>query len=255
MATNRLQISLDLFLYMLPEGIPRNAFIVIAGEGGSGKSAIVANIARNLVEKGEPIVYVGLDDDPLTIIEQLESFGLETDKAISSKLLFLIDGFSYLIKGKKSRLHPSVVEEVDPGNPDNIVNALLKTIDSAGMREKGVVIIDSLNEVMITLDPTRFVEFVKLLRANISKSLRVPIIATLHTSTEGFQEYLYTIEHLVDGLIETRSLEGELSSQLPIQVRQIMVRKMKGANHKHGWILYTIDRAGVKPVILRVEKQ
>jgi len=53
MAANKLQISLDLFLYMLPEGIPRNAFIVIAGEGGSGKSVIVANIARDLVEKGE----------------------------------------------------------------------------------------------------------------------------------------------------------------------------------------------------------
>lgn len=250
----KILITLDLFLYILPDGIPRNSFIVLAGEGGSGKSAIVANIAKNIIENNEPVIYVCLDDDPLTIIEQLESFGLRIDGNTSSKLL-LIDGFSYLIKGKKGRIHPLVVEDVDPRNPENIANAILRVLDSTRLSDRGLIIIDSLNEAMISLDPTRFMEFIKLLRANISKTLKIPIIATLHTSTEGFKEYLYTIEHLVDGIIETRGLEEGLSLQLPIQVRQIIVRKIKGVTHRHGWVLYAIDNAGVKPVILKVEKK
>ncbi|WP_048078678.1 RAD55 family ATPase [Desulfurococcus mucosus] len=254
MSEHRLVISLDLFLYILPEGIPRNSLVILAGKGGSGKSAIVANIAKNIVENGEPVVYVGLDDDPVTIVEQLDSFGLKVEEAASSRLLMLVDGFSYLIKGRRERAHPAVVEEVDPRNPDNVASAVLRVLESTGLKGRGLVIIDSLNEAMISLDPTRFIEFVKFLRANVSKALRVPVIATLHTSTEGFEEYLYTIEHLVDGLIETQNLEEGLSSQLPMQVRQVIIRKIKGVSHRHGWVLYTIDKTGVKPVILKVEK-
>lgn len=253
METSRILIKLDLFLYILPEGIPRNTLVILSGEGGSGKSAILANIARSIVESGEPVVYVGIDDDPLTIIRQLESFGLKIDEN-TSRLLVIVDGFSYLVKSRKGILHPLVAEEVDPRNPENIVNAILRVVESRGLKGRGLVIIDSLNDVMISLDPTRFMEFVKTLRANISKSLEVPIIASLHTSTESFREYLHAVEHLVDGVIETQSLAEGLPMQLPVQVRQIIVRRIKGVPHRYGWVLYTIDKTGVKPVILRIEK-
>lgn len=245
----------DLFVYMFPEGVPRNSFIVLAGEGGSGKSVILAHFVKDFLLEKEPVIYVALDDDPYTVISQLAGFKIDIDKAISNGLLMIIDGFSYLIRAKRGKLHEGVVDEINPRDPDLLLNSLIKIVDSKGMENKGVVIIDSLNETMITLDPTRFMEIVKLIRANISKLRKILTIATLHTSTESFKEYLLSIEHLIDGLIETSSIPSDLMTQMPLLVRQLVVRKIKGAGHKHGVVLYTIDQEGIKPVIIRMSEK
>lgn len=240
----------DLFKYILPNGVPRNSFIVITGEGGSGKSVILSHMVKEFLARKEPVVYVALDDDPETIINQLLSFGVNAKEYCLNKFLLIVDGFSYLVKSKKP--HYCVEDEITPENPDSIVQSLFKLADKYGLFGKGLIVIDSLNEVMVLLDPTRFIIFVKSLRANFSKLRGILTVSTLHTSTTGFKEYLLTVEHLVDGILETAGISGELAQQIPIFVRQIAVRKMKGVNSKPGWVLYGIDSEGIKPVILKI---
>lgn len=247
---DHIYFSQDLFKYVLPSGVPRKSLIVLAGEGGSGKSVIIAHIVRDIISMGEPVLYVALDDDPQTVINQLSSFKTNTEKACGEKKLVIIDGFSYLVKPK--RLNYCVEEEITPDNPESIVSTLIKVADKYRLENRGILVIDSLNEVMVSLDPTRFILFIKSLRANFAKSRGIMTITTLHTSTQGFKEYLLSIEHLVDGIMETASIPGELAQQIPIFIRQIMVRKMKGVNSKPGWILYGIDNEGLKPVMLKI---
>lgn len=240
----------DLFKYILPDGIPRNSFVVIAGEGGSGKSVIIAHLVKDFLAGGEPVVYVTLDDDPETVLNQLISFSVDVEKHCSSRQLTIVDGFSYLVKSRKPGF--CVEEEVNPENPDTVISALSKITERYGISGRGLVVIDSLNEVMVLLDPTRFLVFAKSLRANFAKSRGILTITTLHTSTSSFKEYLLTIEHLVDGLLETASVPGEIAQQIPIFVRQIAVKKMKGVDSRPGWVLYGIDHEGMKPVVLRI---
>ncbi|MEM0001792.1 MAG: ATPase domain-containing protein [Desulfurococcaceae archaeon] len=240
----------DLFKYILPNGIPRNSLVVLAGEGGSGKSVIMAHVVKDALSAEEPVIYVALDDDPQTVLSQLTAFKVNAEGLCNEKKLLIIDGFSYLVKPRKTSF--CVEEEIQPDNPDSIISTLIKVTDKHRVENKGLIIIDSLNEVMVSLDPTRFISFIKSLRANFAKARGVLTFTTLHTSTPSFKEYLLSIEHLVDGIIETANIPGELAQQLPIFIRQITVRKMKGVNSKPGWVLYGIDNEGLKPVILKV---
>ncbi|MEM4451736.1 MAG: RAD55 family ATPase [Thermosphaera sp.] len=254
LSSNKIVFNVDILLYVLPEGVKRNSLIIIAGEGGAGKSVLLANIAKSVITEGEPLLYLTLDDDPATIVEQLKSYNTDVETAFREQRFGIIDGFSYLIKGKKGRAHPMVIDEVNPNDIESVVYSLIKNVDSFKMNNTGVLIIDSLNEIMITLDPTRIIEFVKTIRANIAKHRGVATIASLHTSTEDFLSYLLNIEHLVDGIIELGSLKERELGKLEISLRQILVRKMKGVPHKAVWTLFTIDKEGVKPVVLKSSK-
>ena len=242
----------DLFKYILPQGVPRNSLIILAGEGGSGKSVILTYIIKEFITKNEPVIYVAIDDDPETSLNQFNAFGIDIDKFCKEKRLIIVDGFSYLVKGKKSLY--CVEEEVVSDNIDTIISVLSKIIDRYQIENKGIIVMDSINEPMMQLDPTRFLMFIKSLRANFAKSRKIFTIVTLHTSTESFKEYLLTIEHLVDGILETGSIPDEMAQQLPLFIRQMRVRKLKGAVSLPGWVLYGIDSEGLKPVILRVSK-
>jgi len=251
---SNLILDVDILLYVLPEGVKRNSLIIVAGEGGAGKSALLADIAKSVIKNNEPLLYLGLDDDPATIVDQFSSFNVDIEKAFNEGRFGIIDGFSYLIKGKKGKSHPMVLDEVNPSDLDSLVYSLLKHVDSFNMRGRGMVMIDSLNEIMITLDPTRIIEFVKTIRANVAKHRSVTTIATLHTSTEDFLSYLLSIEHLVDGIIEMQTLKDKNLGELQIPLRQMLVRKMKGVPHRAVWTLFTIDKEGVKPVIIKTSK-
>jgi len=242
----------DLFKYLLPSGVPRSSFIILAGEGGSGKSVILAHIVKDFLSAGEPAIYVAIDDDPQTVINQLESFGVNALEECKSKRLIFIDGFSYLMQVK--RPWPCVEEEITPEAPEKIVPALWRIVERYKIVDQGVLIIDSLNDIVMLLDPTRVISFIKSLRANFAKARGILSIATLHTSTESFRNYLLTIEHIVDGILETSSVPGELAQQLPIFVRAISVRKMKGVESRPGPTLYGIDHEGLKPVVLRITR-
>ncbi|MGB9828155.1 MAG: RAD55 family ATPase [Thermosphaera sp.] len=254
MPESNLILDVDILLYVLPEGVKRNSLIIVAGEGGAGKSALLADIAKSVIKNNEPLLYLGLDDDPATIVDQFSSFNVDIEKAFNEGRFGIIDGFSYLIKGKKGKSHPMVLDEVNPSDLDSLVYSLLKHVDSFNMRGRGMVMIDSLNEIMITLDPTRIIEFVKTIRANVAKHRSVTTIATLHTSTEDFLSYLLSIEHLVDGIIEMQTLKDKNLGELQIPLRQMLVRKMKGVPHRAVWTLFTIDKEGVKPVIIKTSK-
>ncbi len=251
-----LYIDIDLIKYVLPEGIPRNSFIVIAGEGGSGKSMLAINIAKNVMEKGEPVVYVAFDDDPVTVAEQFESFSLNILEMYRKKLFYIIDGFTYLFRRESKKFHETVVAEVDPHDMDSVVYTIIKTLEDNNIEERGLVIIDSLNEFLNHHDPSRVLELVKILRANISKYKRVVVLAMLHTSTDYYAEFLNSIEHLVDGIWVTEVVvQHPLSGEIPLPLRQILIKKMKGVSHRVSYTLYSIDKEGLKPVIIKTEEE
>ena len=243
----------DLFRYVFPYGVPRNSFIVLAGEGGSGKSVIVSYIVKDFLLSGEPAVLVALDDDPRTVLDQLRSFGVDVDRYCNSKQLLVVDGYSYLMRVRRS---VSCVEEsLVPDSPDKIVEAINSVVERHSISGKGVIVIDSLNDVLMLLDPARVAMFVKSLRANFAKARDIVTIATLHTSTPSFREYLLAIEHIVDGIVETAPIAPELAQHIPICVRQLVVRKMKGVSTKQGPVLYGVDNEGLKPVIIQIAGQ
>lgn len=55
---------------VLKEGMPRSSFVVISGEGGTGKSVLLSEFFYRRLEAGEPCIYVCFDDLPNGCFEE-----------------------------------------------------------------------------------------------------------------------------------------------------------------------------------------
>lgn len=256
LSNNNLFIDIDLIKYILPSGIPRNSFIILSGEAGSGKSVLATFIAKNIMEQGEPVVFVAFDDDPLTITYQFRSFSTPIEEYYKNKLFYIIDGFTYLFSRESEEFSKMVSTRINPSDLDQTIYSIVKILDDNNIYDKGLVIIDSLNVLLNYHEPSRVLEAIKRLRANISKLRNILVLALLHTTTDYYVEFLNSIVHLVDGILVTEVVvQHPLSGELPLPLRQILVKKMKGVQHRVSWTLYVIDREGLKPVVLKTEKE
>lgn len=223
-----------------PEGIPRNSLVLLSGSAGTGKSALVCQFAINFMLNNEPVIYVTFDDDPLSIAKIFESFGWNLSEYISKGLFKLIDGFSFRL-GALKQPNPFTVKEVRPDNAMNIINSILDLLNN--INNKGLVIIDSLNELMFSFDIRGILDFVRTVRAVISKNKNIITLITLHVTTDALVELKNNLEYLVDGIIDTR-IDPNLQ-ELGIPIKQMMIKKLRGAPTNPVWIPYVILNDGV----------
>jgi len=226
-----------------PEGILRNSFILISGDAGSGKSVITYYVAKTFIEMREPVIYLALDDDPFAIMDSFRL--LNIDLIAKGGLLRFIDGFSWRL-GPMRRSHELVAKEVRTEDPQNIIKAIIDLIDEMNISSKGVLIIDSINELILTLDIRGIINLIKIVRAVTSKARKILTLATLHTTTSDSIELKRNLEYLVDGVIDI-GLDPNLQ-QLGIPIKQLMVKKIRGVPTTPIWIPYVLAKDGIKLV-------
>ncbi|MEM1694955.1 MAG: RAD55 family ATPase [Ignisphaera sp.] len=219
---------------LLPNGIPRNSFIIIAGPGGTGKSFLVVNIAKQFLLRNEPAIYITFDEDPLTVASIVSSIGVDVYKYLGSRLFMIIDGYSFRIKDREGKMHIAVVEEVDPQNTEQVFYTVIQIVDRTNIKGKGLIIIDSLNEFLSYYEHHRVAEFIKNFRANIAKYRGILTLAILHTSTDKAKQLLTLVEHIADGII----LVDKVFKDSTI-VKSVMIQRMKGVEHKLVRLEYT----------------
>jgi KaiC/GvpD/RAD55 family RecA-like ATPase len=242
----RVKLGVPVLDKLLPEGLPRRSFVLLAGEGGAGKSFILTLIASSFLDRSEKVVYVGLDDDPETILDGMRARIPRIEEYLSKGMLRIVDGYTarygVALKG-------DYIDHLRSLDPDVLVSTLTSIADREGMRGSGLMVIDSLNPLFWYLEPTNAYDFIARLRAHIAKSREVLTIATLHTNTQLFADIASSIEFLVDALIIARYNVEALEAGLP--VRQILVKRAKGARISEGWINFTIGEEGLVEVKIR----
>jgi len=241
----RVGLGIDPLDLALPEGVLRSSTVAIIGSAGTGKSVIVANIAYNFLRRGEEVVYVTLDDSPEALIEMLKSFNWEVDEFLSKGLLTIIDGFSFRLGGLRRRVE-GVVKEVDLSDLSRVLYVMNEVLEERGVSGRGLVVVDSINELMFRFELTQILEFVRSVRAVISKGRKVLTLVTLHTTTDSLRELAAHLEYLIDGVVDTR-IEPSLQ-EIGIPLKQLMVRKMRGVPTNPLWIPYVITPEGIRAV-------
>jgi KaiC/GvpD/RAD55 family RecA-like ATPase len=227
-----------------PEGILSNSTIVLFGPPGTGKSVITSHIAKNLMEKGKKVVYMNMDDSPGEILELFRNFRWKIDEYVEKGLFYLLDGFSYRL-GKYKKKSPGVVREFTPENLENLVYNTVDTMDDLKI-EGGLLIIDSLNELVSKLGVPQTIEYIKTIRALLSKLRNNLVIVVLHVTTDTLSQFELEMEYMVDGVIETR-IEPNLQ-EMGIPLKQLLIKKMRGVPTNPLWIPYVITSEGVTPV-------
>ncbi|RLG88429.1 MAG: hypothetical protein DRO15_02885, partial [Thermoprotei archaeon] len=165
---------------LLPQGIPVGSVIGITGPPGMGKTILISICVKESLKRNETVIYIALDDDPLTVVSELESIGIDTGKAIDKGRFFIVDCYSSL--GVSSRLqYPDFVKKAiiisaDSSKPPDILDRLLTMIREYNI-SRGLLVIDSLNEIMTKSDPSRVLDFVKGLRLITRQHEMIGIVA------------------------------------------------------------------------------
>lgn len=239
------QTGVEVLDAAIPKGLPRNSMVILAGEGGTGKSVFLAAIAYNKLKAGEPILYISLDDDPLSLVQLFQSFGWKLDEYAANGRFKVIDCFSFRIETPHAQLN-YVYRSIDPRETHELVEALLAAMNDMGMNSKGAIFIDSLNELLSRSEITSALETVKMIRAVAPKTRSVQVFATLHTGIDSLQEILFNLEYIVDGVIIFR--HDPSLYQLGIPIKQLRVHKFRGTLHSAVSIHYSISSGGIKAV-------
>ncbi len=232
----------------LPWGIPRRSLIVLAGPAGTGKTVLAAHLSKFFMESGEKVIYVTFDDDPKSLVEHFRSFRWDIDTLFGKGLFSIVDGFSFRLGDLSADIGDEyVVRRVTPSDKDGIIYGLYDIAAKRySMQGEGLIVVDSLNELMFSMDISQVLEFVKTIRAVFAKGLGIMVVTVLHTATELLEELAAHLEYLVDGFIETRLNPTLLEIGIPL--KELMVRKMRGTMTNPQWVPYVIVDEGIMGV-------
>lgn len=242
---------------LLPDGMPRNVLSLVTGEAGTGKSVLLAELAYRALVRGEPAIFVVMEDTALSLIQKFICLNWNIFPYLERGQLRILDGFAYRMRREKPYKRISAVSEriqkisqtgiailEDPTDLERLTEKIERTLDEMGMLNTGMVLLDSLTELAST-SAAQVLEFVKDVRATVSKERYVPMFMAAHLGIfEGFPKNL---EYIVDGSIDLAfdpsfMLKGNL-------VKQMRVRKMGGVKNAQIWAPFEIaPQKGLVPL-------
>jgi KaiC/GvpD/RAD55 family RecA-like ATPase len=234
----------------LPQGIPRNSFVLISGEPGTRDEALYGELVWRALQRGEPAVIVAFLDTPVSVVQEFVALGWNVLPYLASGQLRILDCFSYRLDdpdemvrsmGDWNRhLHRvagrSTTAVRDPSNPQGVLNALGRCIDEVVNEdaEEGVVVIDSLTEFGSLVQPVQGYDFVKDLRAAVAKARSVPVFAGASRIDSG-TDFPHDLGYIADGIIDLTLTDDLLEDTL---LKRIRVRKMTGVRSIRRWATY-----------------
>lgn len=235
----------------LPEGMPRNAFVLIAGETGTREDALGAELMWRTLERDEPAVLVSFTEPPISVVQRFLDLGWNVLPALESDQLRIVDCFTSRIDDSdrfRRRLnrwnkHLRSISEpqttvADPTYQAEIRTKIDNAIDDLNMVDCGAVYIDSLTEFGSLSQPVRAYDFVKDLRAEVCKGRFVPVFAGATIIGNG-EEFPHDLSYMLDGIVELALTGSVVEDTL---IRRLRVRKMTGVLAITEWKAYEFTR-------------
>ena len=237
---------LDVLMHM---GLPRNNFVLISGESGTGNLTLITELVYRFAQKGEPVLYLATDRPPVGLYQQFQSLGWDFHKLVEEETIHIVDAFSGLVEEDTiayKKLSP-VNEEInrhleertttvsDEGNLKLILRNVYTAMDKLDMVSRGIIVIDSLTELYSRISARVLYNEIKTLRAIACAFRFVPIFAVAHFGVSD--EFPKGIDYLADGLIDLR-FEPQLMEK-GLLVKQIRVRKLSDAPALPNWLTFT----------------
>ncbi|WP_232343033.1 ATPase domain-containing protein [Halosimplex litoreum] len=232
----------------LPQGIPRNSFVLLTDLAGTRTEAIQAELVWRALRRGEPAVFVSFLEPPMSVVQQFVTLDWNVLPYLESGQLQILDCFTYRLENRErmyERLNDwnaflsetaadATTQVRDPTELGELHNRLDDVLETRAMEDQGVVVIDSLTEFGSLVQPVQAYEFLRDVRAEVCKSRFVPMYAGA-TVTGANQQFPHDLNYVVDGIVELNLGEDLVAGSL---TKQIRVRKMNGVLAVPKWTLY-----------------
>ncbi|WP_152436551.1 RAD55 family ATPase [Halosimplex carlsbadense] len=232
----------------LPQGIPRNSFVLLTDLAGTRTEAIQAELVWRALQRGEPAVFVSFLEPPMSVVQQFVTLDWNVLPYLESGQLQILDCFTYRLENRErmyERLNDwngflseaaaeATTQVRDPTELGELHNRIDDVLEERGMEDRGIVVVDSLTEFGSLVQPVQAYDFLKDVRAEVCKSRFVPIYAGA-TVTGEHQGFPHDLNYMVDGIVELNLDEDLVEGSL---LKQIRVRKMGGVLTLPKWTLY-----------------
>jgi len=252
-----LKLGVKLFDLLIPEGIPRNTLIIIRGEPGTGKVSLLTEIAYRTLKLSEPVIMVVYGQTPLSLFQRFLSHGWNISDALKGGKIVFLDGFSTRFRKQETRVQYPIVKETyeqlkrahklidNPQDIHEIFSEIIENATQLKMLSRGVILIDSLIEMLTLIPKEQVLEFIRRLRVYIAKDLWVPIF--FGASVGLMEDFYLLLDYMVDGAIDIRFHPKLLDKG--ILVREIRVRKLP-AKTVPLWVPFKIEKGkGATPLV------
>lgn len=234
----------------LPQGIPRNSFVLVSGQPGTREEALFGELVWRALGRGEPAVVVSFLDTPVSIVQAFVALGWNVLPYLADGRLQILDCFTYRLDGPEEmersmsdwnrHLHRvaegSTTTVRDPSNPQAVLNGLENCFDGVvdEEEERGVAVIDSLTEFGSLVQPVQAYDFVKDLRASVPKARSIPVFAGASRINDG-TDFPHDLGYIADGVIDLTLADQLVEDTL---VKRVRVRKMSGVRAVRRWATY-----------------
>jgi KaiC/GvpD/RAD55 family RecA-like ATPase len=247
----------------LPEGMPRNAFVLLSGASGTRDRAVRAELAWRALRRGERVVLVSFLETPLSVVQEFVQLEWNVLPYLETGRLRLLDCFSSQLAGAAATERLSAFNEHVNGVVREATTTVQSPTDLALVRSRlddclsglgpddpAIVVIDSLTELGSLVQPVRAYDFVKRVRAEVAKARFVPVIAGATRGGDA-EKFPHDLEYMVDGIVDLRFVDDVVPNTL---IKQLRVRKMAGVLIVPEWHTYEYT-AGTGQVVFDPEEE
>lgn len=202
-AVDRVETGIKGFDELIEGGFPDKSLILLSGTCGTGKSIFGINFLVNGALKGEPGVYISLEESPEENIRQMKTFGWPVDELIKQRKLLIIQPTLY-----------------------NYEALLTKIEDAVNMIGAKRLVLDSLSIIGMYFENVYKVRKSVLELSAMLKRLGCTTIAIDETENESDLSAFHVEEFVVDGLIMMY-----FTREANMFERAIAIRKMRSTSH------------------------
>lgn len=205
---------------LIQGGFIRNSVNLVTGGTGTGKTIFAGQFLWEGLQKGEPCVYITMEQHPDDLKQDFLQFGWNFDK--------------YEKQGLCS------IEYFDPAQVNNIASAILNSVKTLGAKRlavdsTSVVGLTIENEMMIRRKLLSLIDAIKRQSGNCTTLLTTEI----EEDSKGLSRWGVE-EFVVDGVIVLNYLTlGEESD------RSLVIRKMRRTDHGKDAYLLDIGKNGI----------
>jgi circadian clock protein KaiC len=205
-------------------GLPRRRVAVVAGQAGSGKTVFAAHFLAEGVRRGEPGVFVTLEEPAADLRANLRTLGWDVDAWEAAGDFEIVDASPLIRDGG----------EIAPYSFDALAAQIGQAVDRTGAER---LVLDSLNTVLgfedspaaAGADARRLVAELRTMGLTVVVTVETPDDPGHTLSRYGIEEFVadsvVLLRHVREGKVRRRSLE---------------VLKMRGAMHRKGDYAFTV---------------
>ncbi|MFP8889814.1 RAD55 family ATPase [Natrialbaceae archaeon A-CW2] len=232
----------------LPQGFPRNSFVLLVGNSGTREEAIQAELVWRALQRGEPAVLVAFTEPPTSLITNFLAMEWNVLPYLERGQLRIVDCFTSRMDNPerlydrmtawnthlRQIVEPRTTTVRDPSDGNAVQNALDNCLEALEMVETGLVVVDSIAEFGSLVQPVQAYDFVKDVRAEVCKGRYVPIIAGATVAGER-DTFPRDLDYVVDGVVDL-ALDGSVLEDTLF--RRLRVRKLRGVLAISEWHTY-----------------